>query len=41
MILEEQIMINNDLIKLLKQLDCDTFLHGMRVGEMLYEFGHF
>lgn len=41
MILEKTIMINNDLINLLQRLDRETFLHGKRVGEMLYEFGHF
>lgn len=34
-------IIKNDLIVLLRKLDRDTFLHGMRVGEMLYQFGQF
>jgi putative nucleotidyltransferase with HDIG domain len=41
MIKEKPNLISNDLINLLRQLDQDTFLHSMRVGEMLYKFSHY
>ncbi|WP_088072809.1 HD-GYP domain-containing protein [Gottfriedia luciferensis] len=41
MIKEKPNLITNELINLLRQLDNDTFLHGMRVGEMLYKFSRY
>ncbi|MFB7139018.1 HD-GYP domain-containing protein [Gottfriedia sp. NPDC056225] len=31
-------LVTNELIDLLNKLDYETFMHGMRVGEMLYRF---
>ena len=41
MIKERPNLVSKDLINLLKQLDYDTFLHGMRVGEILYKFSRY
>ncbi|MEH7512227.1 HD domain-containing phosphohydrolase [Gottfriedia acidiceleris] len=41
MIKERQTFVTNELVDLLKQLDHDTFLHGMRVGEMSYKFSRY
>lgn len=41
MIKERPTLVTNELVDLLRQLDHDTFLHGMRVGEMSYKFSRY
>ncbi|XZF75702.1 HD-GYP domain-containing protein [Bacillus sp. AL-1R] len=41
MIKERQTLATNEIVNLLRKLDHDTFLHGMRVGEMSYKFSRY